>query len=168
MATVTVYNHTFTVPDRYAEGYALKTNEATALNQLMAELISHKLRGGPLEALKRGETPNAEQIAAAEALIAEQSQSFEFGAGRGSGEGRVVRSPLEREALAIARVKVREKIKANGMSLAKKGEAARDGEYPFEAYEEKVAEIAQHPAVIAAAKKALKAREGGEDVDVAL
>lgn len=166
MAKVTVYNHTFDVPDRYAEGHTLVANEATALNNLMAEMISHKIRSGPLDALSRGETPNDEQIAAANALIAEQAQSYQFGAGRVGGAGRVVRSPLEAECITIARKEVRAALAKKNLKLAKKGESARDGEYPFDAFEAKVEEVAKMDKVVAQAKKVLRAREGGESVDV--
>lgn len=163
MSTVTVYGHTFTVPDRYAEGHVMTAAEATALNDRLAEMISHMVRNGPLADLSKGDTPTAEQIAASEALIAERVKTYEFGAGRGSGEGRAPADPVQAEAYAIARAKVKEAIKGKGWTLAKKGEPAGEGEYPYDAYNAKVAEVAALPAVQAAAKKAVAARTIKDD-----
>lgn len=166
MATFTTYGHTFTVPDRYFEGHVMTANEAAALNQLLAENISHMVRNGPLSALSKGDKPTEEMIAAATALIAERAPTYSFGAPRTRGESKVV-DPVQIEALSIARALVRDAIKKKGLRLAKKGEPVGEGEYPFDAYESKIAEVALMEKVQNAAKKAVAARNNAVDIDIA-
>lgn len=166
MASFKSYGATINVADVYAEGHPLTAKEAAALNQLRTELISHRIRAGAFADLAKGDTASEELVAKAQAEADEIAKSFEFGAGRTPGEPRVT-DPVEVEARDIARVQVKAAIAAAGLRLAKKGEEAKDGEYPFEKYAEKVAEVMKHPKVIEKAKKAVKAR-AGEEVEVEL
>jgi hypothetical protein len=161
MSTFSTYGHAFEVPNKFAEGHPLSANEAIALNGLMAEMISHRVRSGPLDACAKGDTPTPEQVAEAEKLIIETAAVFEFGAGRGPGA--VQLNPIDREAKAIARSEVKSLIARKGLKLAKKGEAAGEGEYSFDAYESKVLEVMAMPQVQKVAKATVAARNKSSD-----
>ncbi|HSE45502.1 MAG TPA: hypothetical protein VLA89_09290 [Gemmatimonadales bacterium] len=181
MASFTTYGKTFTFPDRYATGHAVTENEAAVLNQQMAEMISHRIRSGPFAPLAKGDSPTDEQLAEANALVEKLATEFVFGAGRAVGEPRVT-DPLEVEARSIAREQILAKIKAAGYAkVGKKAVPERtkddvttpavpeeegEGIYPYSKYLEKVALAAQHPAIVAKAKKALAARAGAGEVEI--
>jgi hypothetical protein len=170
MASFKTYGHTFEVPDRYSEGTPLSAKEAVALNRLMAEMISHKVRA-KLN-LSRGETPSDEQVAEANEFITKEAAEYEFGAGRGTGTAapRAPRDPVEAEALRMAREGVKKAIAKAGKVLGKKGEESEDENvYSFDAYVEKVKQVAADPKTVAQAKKIVKAREAsGDDDGIAL
>jgi len=96
MATFTTYGHTFTVPDRYTEGHALTANEAAAMNGLLAEMISHSVRAMLKDERSADGSVPADKLAEAEKHVAEKAESYEFGAARSGGGGRVVRGLVNR------------------------------------------------------------------------
>lgn len=158
------YGHVFNVSEKYAEGHALTAAEAAALNRLRAENISHHIRGKSLENVTKDTPLTEEQILAAEAEVRELDQSYEFSLNSGGGATRTV-DPVEREAMAIARVEVTKAVKRAGKSVGKKenpeGYTPSPDEYPFESFQAKVKEVAALDATIAKAKKivAQKAKE---------
>lgn len=169
MAQFATYGHLFEVPDAYAEGHQLTAKEATALNGLRAELISHKVRAllsSDDYKYQKGMTlENPEHIAAATALVEKESAEFEFGAGRGPGSPRVIVDPLTKTALELAEKEVRAAIKASPQfdKVGKKdGSDAGPRIYPFERFRAKVEEIAQRDSIVAAAKKILAAANKAE------
>lgn len=162
MASFKSYGAVINVADTYTAGHVLTENEATALNGLRTELISHRVRAAAFADLSKGDTASAEQTAAAQAKADEIAASFEFGAARGTGEPRVV-DPVEKEARDIARQEMRAAIAKAGLKLGKaaKGdepEESGEGIYPFSRYAEKVAALMTHENVVAKAKTIVKAR----------
>lgn len=157
------YGHVFSVSDKYAEGHVLTAVEAAALNRLRAENISHHIRGKSLADVTKDVPLTPEQIAAAEAEVAELDQTYEFSMGTGSGTRTV--DPVEREAMAIARVEVTKAVKREGKKVGKKenpeGYVPSPDEYPYEKFAKLVAQVAARDGTIAKAKKivAQKAKE---------
>lgn len=169
MAKFSTYGQTFDVGDPYAEGHVLNAAEAASLNQLRAELISHRIRSGPFADVEKGQTPTPEQMAEANKLLATLTGSgdgaFAFGLRSAGGGAPRVTDPVEREALAIARGAVKAAAAKKNLKIAKKGEAPKDGEISFELYEQRVAETAKLPQVVEKAKKVVKAKSGGADAE---
>lgn len=106
---ITIQGLTFNTPRPYAEGYTLKSNEADALNNLLGENLRNNFRQRVLDAKEKGELDHAALQAEFDAKAAE----YEFGARRGGGGTAQPKDPVEREAYAIAR----EKIKARAKQL---------------------------------------------------
>jgi hypothetical protein len=168
MAKFKTYGQEFDVGDPFQVGMALDEKTSRALNNLRAEFISHRVRSGPFKDTKVGDTLTQEQIDAAQAFVADAAAKFEFGAERVAGPARVA-DPVEVEAFKIARQEIRAKLADAKLKLGKKGEAAGEGEYAYERFEQKVAEVAALEKVIAKAKKIVAARKGaGADVEVEL
>jgi len=101
----TVAGKTLSCPTPYTEGHVLTANEAAALNQTFVENIRNNM------AKKVGDCPDADE---AQRLIDEYVAVYEFGVRRSGGPKG---DPIEREAMAIAREKVREAIVAQGYKL---------------------------------------------------
>lgn len=169
-----LYGHVFTMAPRYAEGHTLTANEADALNARLLEMISHKLRTVAKSKIANLDKSTSladypEVIAEMQAALATESSEYVFGEGRGPGTPRVILDPVEKRALEIADAKVRAAIKADASwKKVGKQDGSNDtepGVYPWAKFEAKRAEIAAHPAVIAAAKKALAAEAKAETED---
>jgi hypothetical protein len=168
MATFTSYGATINVPDKYAEGQTINAKEAAALNARMAEFISHRIRASVFPDLNKGDVADETLVREAQARADELVQSFEFGAERAPGEARVV-DPVEKEALALARKKVRVAVEKSGQypgGISKKGEEVVEGQYSYDRYLDKVAEYAKDPRVLAKAKQIVKARNASSEEDV--
>lgn len=169
-----LYGHVFEMAPRYTEGHPLTANEADALNARLLEMISHKLR--TVARTKIATLDKSTSLADYPEVVAEMSAALEkeaaeyvFGEGRGAGEPRVVLDPLSKRALDIADAKVRAAIAkdAQWKKIGKKDGSNADepGIYPWAKFEATRAKYAEHPAIVAAAKKALAAEEkaAGED-----
>lgn len=111
---------TVNVPTPYATGHVCSEGEAAVLNQVLAENISNNLRaklvGGKTEGEGDSATTRAYTPEEAQALVDEYVANYEPGVRRGGGEPRIV-DPVEREAMAIAREKARELVKAKGYKV---------------------------------------------------
>lgn len=172
MASFKSYGATVNVADKYAAGHILTENEATALNGLRAELISHRVRASAFDGLAKGDVASEEQAAAAQAKADELSASFEFGAGRVPGEPRVT-DPVEVEARDIARKEVRAALAKAGLRLGKKAsgetpEETGEGVYAYSSFAAKVSEVMELPAVQAKARKIVAARNSDKTGEVSV
>jgi hypothetical protein len=161
MAQFSTYGFPFDVPDRYAEGQPLSAKEAAALNGLMAEMISHKVRALLSKSLgyaKGAVLENEEHIAKAKALVAEEAATYEFGAGRGPGQPREVLDPVAKVARELAEKEVRAVVKANSLKVGKKDGSNADeaGVYSWEKFDAKVREVMTMEEIVAAAKKIVR------------
>lgn len=146
MATkeITISDGTFTVNLPYEPGpRELTPGEARTLNQARCEGIRNNLAKKVKELLTAGDNTGATQ------LVAQYDNEFQF-AMPGSGTGRTVRDPLEREVRAI----IRDSLK---VELAKEGKKLKDVD------EDKIEEIIErnssNPEVIKLAKKRVAAKQ---------
>lgn len=135
---------TVTVSTPYAEGHTVNAAEAKTLNQTRCENISNAMRTKIKEALEAG----ADQSAIQE-MVSKYDAEYTFSLASAGGGRRAV-DPLEREALAIARAEVTRLIKEQGLKVK---------DVDKEVVEQNVAAFAEHPDVIALAKKRLKEKE---------
>jgi len=153
MKSKIIHGHTFSVSMPYAVGHVLTEAEAKTLNQTRAENIGNNVREAIKAALEAGNTTEAEKI------VADYDAQYTFSMGGGE---RVVKDPVEREAVKIAK----EQIK---LALAKKGRKLSDipegqtKESWDETLQAKIDEVAANPAVLDAAKKAVAAKKKQAD-----
>lgn len=151
---MTVAGLTFEISTPYAEGHTVTPAEAKTLNQTRKENISNAVRK-QIEALKvEGTFPEGAEQKALD-LVSTYDAGYTFSLG-GGGSSRVVLDPVEKEALAIAKIKVNE-------AIAKKGGKVKD--YDKDAYAAKVAEVAKMEKVVAEAKRRVASR-GKMDLEV--
>ena len=99
----------------YNAGHVLTEAEASVLNQTFRENLRNnlatKISTMVTEAEKAGSAVNVD---AAQAALDEYTASYEFGVRKPGAGGARVMDPVEREARAIARSKITEKVKAKG------------------------------------------------------
>lgn len=155
----------FEIAAPYSEGNVINAAEAKTLNQTRKENISNALRK-QIDGLKSTSTAEDgtevsaftdEAKAKAAELVAAYDSTYTFSLGA-SGTARTPVDPVEKEAFAIARLKVNEAIQ-------KKGGKVKD--YDKDAYNAKVAEVAAMEKVVAEAKRRVASR-GKMDLDVAV
>lgn len=101
-SNITIAEVVVACPQPYTEGHPLTVNEAAALNQTYAENVRNNLAKRVKE--KPGE---------AQSIVDEYCQTYEFGVRRAMAGG----DPVEKEAMDMARAKVKEALKANGHVL---------------------------------------------------
>lgn len=176
MPKFSIYGHAFEFSDRYAEGHAVTANEATALNNLMGELIGHRIRAmlSDKHGFQKGTAPSdhPEAIAEAEALVVSEAAEFEFGAGRGSGtRAPSAMSELDKLAKKFAEDAVKAKMRQEGYTKIGKADGSNDNEagvYPRARYNEVVAKVMVLESIQTKAKKALAAASKTEAEDFGL
>lgn len=105
--TMKIAGQLFAIAAPFDEGHALTANEASAMNQLLAENIRNNFA-------KR--VKDADDVAGLQAELDNYVKEYEFGVRR-SGGGRTG-DPVEAEAMAIARSKVKQALQAKGHKLA--------------------------------------------------
>src|SRR5215207_2984116 len=103
--SVTIAGNQFIIPAPFTEGYALNTNEAQALNQLLRENVRNNL------APREGLTQEA---------VDEYVATYEFGTRRGGGAGRESLTPVQKRARAIAKDKITAALAARGQTIDSK------------------------------------------------
>lgn len=105
---ITIQGQKFTVPAPYTEGHTLTAAEADALNQLVAENMRGRMAFRIRKARETGEAlPSQDDL---DAFIME----YEFGQRRST---TAPIDPVEKEARAVARTKVKEALRRKGVSL---------------------------------------------------
>lgn len=139
----------FEVSAPYAEGHTINAAEAKTLNQTRKENISNNLRKELSELIGKGKERTEEALAKAKELVANLDAEYAFAERSGSG-GRRVFNALEKECRAIAKTQLAKALAAKGITLA---------QYGKEAAEAKIEEWAANPKVIAAAERAIAARD---------
>lgn len=144
---ITISEREFTIPQPFAAGHVCTEGDAKALNQTYAEAIRNNFASKVKIAF--GDAPTEElNPSTIEALVAEYAANYVFTIGNVS--TKVTMSPVEKEALKIAATLLDAKLAEKGLSKKKIG---------AEKYEELRGQIAVKDNVVAAAKKAIKARE---------
>jgi hypothetical protein len=156
--TITVQGVKVDVSLPYAAGHTITEAEAKSLNQTRAENIANNKRKEIKEMLEaEGATEESVQ-AEAQAIVKDYDATYEFTlASVGGGSTRL--DPVEKEAHSIARAWISGKLKEMGKT--QKEYLAENGE---DAIKNKIAELAENEAVVAAAKKNIKEREKLSDI----
>lgn len=156
--TISIYDLEFKVPQPYAEGHVLTAIEAKQLNQVFAENIANNQRAAIKKAIAEvndEENPKPDALNDAIAAFNEYASKYQFT--EASAGGASTLTPLEREALKIAKQIV-------AAHLAKKGKKVKD--IDKDKLESEYARVAQDDKVLKLAKKALKDREDlGKSLD---
>lgn len=106
-ATAKIQGETYTVPQPFAEGQTLTTNEAAALNQVLVENVRNNMASQIKKAKDEGKDLPTQ------ADVDKYVEEYEFGARRGGAPA----DPVEREALEIAKGLVRDALKNKGYKL---------------------------------------------------
>lgn len=143
MKTILIDKVEVTVSAPYAAGHVITEAEAKALNQTRAENIGNSFRA-KIKAAKEGKDGATLESVLAE--IATYDASYVFTARTAA--ARATMTPVEKEAMRIARQVLADKLRAAGLTL--KDYKASKGEDYVDA---KLDEIAAQESVIAAAKK---------------
>ncbi len=150
---ITIAGQMFPVLQPYVAGHVITEAEAKALNQVRAENVRNNMAAKVKAAIegtaKEGE-PTAATIAAA---VAEYDAAYVFTLASVGG-GRKSTDPVEVEALRIARGMFADW--AASKKLTVKAIKEKIGE---EAYDAKIAEMAEREDVLKEAKRRVKARE---------
>lgn len=108
MEQITIAGKVFNAPLRYEEGHELSASEALALNQTYHENLRNNFAKRVKGALANGGFDQSALQAEFDAL----AQNYQFGV-RTSGK-RAGRDPVMKEAIDIARGKIKEALKAKG------------------------------------------------------
>lgn len=156
--TINIHGEAFEVSTPYAEGHTITAAEAKALNQVRAENIANNVRKAVKAALE-SENPE-EALAQVHAAFAEYDKNYEFtlASARGS---RSTMTPLEKEALKVAKAWLVQKLREAGTTLKAYTEA--NGK---DAVQAKIAEIAEVEAIQKLAKKNLRDAEKAAEMQI--
>lgn len=165
MATkeMTINGVTVAVSQPYEAGHKITEAEAKALNQVRAENIGNNMRKQVKDALEAAGGDASAVQADIQAKVAEYDASYEFTLASVGGGSTTRLDPLTKECRSIARNFIVGKLKEQGISQKDYLEA--NGE---NAIKDKVVELAEHPKVVEAAKKALAEREAMAGIDLAV
>lgn len=148
---ITIQGVLVDITQPYEAGHVITEAEAKALNQTRSENIGNNVRKVIKELVEAGGDAAVIQAAAQE-LVTEKDKGYEFTlASVGGGSARL--DPLTKECQAIARNFIGGKLKE--MGVTQKQYLEKNGE---DAIKIKVAELAEHPEIVKAAKKALAER----------
>jgi hypothetical protein len=107
---VTISGQSFKVAEPYSEGHVLSAGEASALNQTYSENIRNNMAATVKAAIDAGTF----DLVAMQGTIDDYMEEYEFGVRTGGGRSG---DPVEREAMGIAREKVREKLRKDGFDM---------------------------------------------------
>lgn len=110
MATkeISIHGEKFTVTTPYVEGHTLSAIEAKVLNQVRAENVANNFRKSIGAALEKPEADRAGAMDAVRTEFTKYEGEYTFAAG---GSTRTPIDPVEREAQAIAKLSIKEKIR---------------------------------------------------------
>lgn len=141
---ITIQGIKFELPDPpYSEGHVMTDIEASVLNQTFIENVRNNCRNMVIKATEEATKDDKElDVDALQAAVTEYAEGYTFGV-RGEGPARIV-DPVEREAMALAKDRVKAALKAKGANLKEVG-AERINELAAQAVEEHPAfrELAQ-------------------------
>ncbi len=155
--TLMIQGESFEVSMPYAEGHPLTAVEAKVLNQTRCENI----RNNQAKAIKEAKEANTFNHEATIKIIDAYDAAYSF-AMPGAGAIRRTMDPVEKEARAIARNLIASKLKEKGRTMkdaisTDKGKAK---------VADAIDKYAEHPKVIAAAKKVVADRAALADLSL--
>jgi|SRR5215813_265531 len=110
MEQITIAGETFNVPVRYEEGHELTAGEASALNQTYHE----NLRNNFAKRVKDAKDDGKYDQGGLQAELDAYAEGYQFGVRMGGGP---TRDPVMSEAMAIAKVQIRQALRKKGVSL---------------------------------------------------
>jgi len=110
MEQITIAGKTFNAPLRYEEGHELSAGEAAALNQTYHE----NLRNNFAKRVKDAEEADKFDQDGLQAELDAYAEGYQFGVRMGGGP---TRDPVMSEAMAIAKVQIRQALRKKGISL---------------------------------------------------
>lgn len=139
----TVAGQIVKMPMPYAEGHTCNANEAAALNQTFRENVSNNVRKKVEEAAANGADEGTIQK-----IVSDFASTYEFSASGGGGR---TTDPVMKEALDIARNKIKEKLVANGVAAS----SIDSKELTRLAHEA----VERHPQLLEAAKAIVESRK---------
>lgn len=157
--TIQIHKQEFDVTTPYAEGHPLTAPEAKALNQVRAENIANNWRKRIKDALE-GENADADMKGIRKDFTAYDG---EYVFNMASTSSRATMTPLERESKTVARDYLTLMIKKSGTTV--KAYKETNG---MDHYNAKVAEFAEHEAIVKQAKKNLVDAEKQADAQIDL
>lgn len=146
---ISILGVVLTIAQPFVEGHVATAAEAKALNQTRAENISNALRAKVKELQAEDGSYTPEALATITEMAAEYDAQYTFTIG-GTGAGRIVKDPLEKECIAVARQYVTAKLKEAGKKVKDLAEGQMD------AY---IEQVVGAPQIVELAKKRLKERE---------
>ena len=157
--TVTIQGVMIDLEPPYTEGHTVNEAEAKALNTQWAENIANNNRAAIKKMLETdGATAESVQKEA-QKMVSKYAGEYEFTLASAGGRARL--DPLEKECIALAKELVAGALKEQG--LTQKAYREKNGD---EALATKVAEVAEMPQVIEAAKQRLAERAKLADFSV--
>lgn len=116
---VTIQGVILSVAAPYAEGHPLSQIEASVLNQTFAENIRNNYASAVKEALEKAKAAGTEaNLAELQSALDEYMAEYEFGV-RGTRTARVSADPVEREAIKLARERVKQALAKAGFKVAR-------------------------------------------------
>lgn len=151
LKNLTISGVNFEAPFKYAEGHVLTAPEARALNQTRFENLRNNFAGRVKASQEgaEGAIPASDLVA----KFAEFEAAYDFST-PGTGGGTTRLDPVEKEAIAIARDVIKQKLAAKGRSYNPPKEATDEQKETYKAQiAEYVQKAAESPEVIALAKK---------------
>lgn len=156
---ITIAGQTFPVSQPYAAGHTITEAEARALNQVRAENIRNNMASRVKMAFgeEANDEVNPDTIAS---IVSAYDAEYEFTLASVGG-GRRSTDPVEVEAARIARGVIADYAKSKGVTVKHLREALGD-----DAYNAKVAEIAERDNIVKEAKRRVKQRN--EQADAAM
>jgi hypothetical protein len=165
MATkeMTINGVTVEVSQPYEAGHQITEAEAKALNQVRAENIGNNTRKSIKDMLEAAGGDASAVQADVQDLISKYDAEYEFTLASVGGGSTSRLDPLTKECRSIARNFIVGKLKEQGISQKDYLEA--NGE---NAIKDKVVELADHPKIVEAAKKALAEREAMAGIELAV
>lgn len=155
---ITIKGLTFRAPAPFSEGHVLRENEASVLNQTLAENLRNNFASKVEAAKKAAEEAGTEvDLAALQTEFDTYAVSYDFGVRQpGSGVARTS-DPVLREAINIAAKKIREALKKKGHNLK---------DIPNEKIREMAKQaVAQHPELMERARVIVEA-QSLENLDI--
>lgn len=157
--TIKVAGVNLTVPAPFVEGHVLRPNEAAVLNQTYSENLRNNFASTVKKAIEEAKGIANVDVSALQEQMDKYIQTYDFGV-RSSGGGSRSLNPIEREAMNIARSKVRSALKKTGKNVK---------DYTAEQIN-KLAEqaVEKYPQLMEQAKKIVALREavGNESLDL--
>lgn len=141
---IIIQGETFPISVPYAEGHPLTAVEARVLNQTYCENIRNNMAG----AIKKAKEEDKYDAKAMAKTVADYDAAYTFATGGGAVRRTI--DPIEKEARSIARNLITSQLKAAGKKMK---DQAKDKVQAL------IAKWAEHPKVLAAAKKVVKERE---------
>lgn len=165
MATkeMTINGVTVKVSQPYEAGHQITEAEAKALNQVRAENIGNNTRKAIKELLEAAGNDVEAVQGDVQELISKYDSEYEFTLASVGGGSSARLDPLTKECRAIAKNFIVGKLKEQGVSQKDYLEA--NGE---NAIKDKVVELADHPKIVEAAKKALAEREAMAGIELSV